>query len=104
MVSTNKGGHVRSFSLDSQELSAVICRSNERYDVLIDIFELQKQLKNLWPRGLHSKDPPIDKQNEKGIMGVCLLRELIYFDVGRSFMTDSLHNVYIGALVSRTLI
>jgi hypothetical protein len=40
------------------------------------------------------------KIEERGILGPCILRELSYFDVGTSFMADSLHNVYIGAFVS----
>ena len=100
MVPTKNKGHVRSFSVDDHELDDLVTRSNERYDILIDIIHLQKDLKNLWPRQRQSKEPPVDKRNEKGLMGICLLRELTYFDVGRSFMADSLHNVYIGAFVN----
>ncbi|CAF1527503.1 unnamed protein product [Adineta ricciae] len=92
MVSTTQGGHVRSFSINDQELSNIVVRSNERYDILIDIFQVQEQLQNHWPYHRRSKEPPIDKWNEKGLMGVCILRELTYFDVGRSFLADSLHN------------
>jgi hypothetical protein len=100
MVPTNKKGHVRSFSISDQaELSDIVIRSNQRYDILIDIYQLQKELVDHWPRHRHSKEPPTDKRNEKGLMGVCVLRELAYFDVGRSFLADSLHNVYIGAFV-----
>ena len=101
MVPTLKGGHVRSFATTEAELDDIPMRSNERYDILFDIFQLQQQLKELWPRDRHSKAPPVDKRNEKGLMGNCLLRELKYFDVGRSFLADSLHNVYIGAFVIR---
>ena len=72
---------------------------NERYDILIDIFQLQKELQNLWSRHRHSKEPPIDKRNGKGLMGICLLRELTYFDVGRSFLADSLNNVYVAGQI-----
>ena len=99
MVRTRKGGHVRSFAATDADLDDTLVRSNERYDVLIDILELQQQLKDLWPRDRHSTEPPVDKRNEKGLMGKCVFRDLKYFDVGRSFLADSLHNVYIGAFV-----
>ncbi len=41
------------------------------------------------------------KQMKKEIFGSCILKELSYFDVGRSFMADTLHNAYIGAFVRR---
>lgn len=104
MVPTNNGGHVRSFSIKNHELNDLITRSNERYDTLIDIIEIQKDLANIWPRQRLSKKPPIDKRNEKGLMGICVLRGLRYFDVGRSFMADSLHNIYIGAFVNRKVL
>jgi hypothetical protein len=103
MVPTDNRGYVRSFATNGQELNELVPRSNDRYDVLIGVFEVQKQLNNLWVRDRYSRKPPTDKLNEKGLMGVCLLRELAHFDVGRSFMADSLHNVYLGAFVSHEL-
>lgn len=35
-----------------------------------------------------------------GFLGECSLRELRYFDVGRSFVFDTLHNLYRGTFVS----
>lgn len=35
-----------------------------------------------------------------GFLGECSLRELRYFDVGRSFAFDTLHNLYRGTFVS----
>lgn len=99
MVPTRKGGHVRSFAATDADLGDILMRSNERYDILIEILELQQQLKDLWPRDRRSTEPPVDKRNEKGLIGNCVFRELKYFDVGRSFLADSLHNVYIGAFV-----
>lgn len=40
------------------------------------------------------------KESEHGILGPCPLRELKYFDVGSSFVSDNLHNIYRGAFVS----
>ncbi|CAF4182121.1 unnamed protein product, partial [Rotaria magnacalcarata] len=97
MVPTKNDGNVRSFSMDYDNTINVTKRSNKRYDELITIYQLQQQLKDLWPNKKKLPDVLIDEQREKGIVGVCLLRDLTYFDVGRSFMSDSLHNVYIGA-------
>ncbi|CAF4361359.1 unnamed protein product, partial [Rotaria sp. Silwood2] len=36
------------------------------------------------------------KNTEKGVKGPCLLRTLSCFDVGSSFLVDSLHNIYLG--------
>lgn len=44
------------------------------------------------------KNPTEDQR--KGYLGPCALRPLKYFDVGKSFLTDSLHNLYGGAMVS----
>ena len=41
-----------------------------------------------------------NKESEHGILGPCVFRQLKYFDVGFSFVSDSLHNVYHGAVVS----
>jgi hypothetical protein len=103
MVPTDNRGYVRSFATNNQELNELIPRYNGCYDVLVDVFEVQKQLNNLWVRDRYLKKPPTDKLNEKGLMGACLLRELAHFDVGRSFIADSLHNVYLGAFVSHEL-
>ena len=36
----------------------------------------------------------------KGHVGPCVLRSLKYFDVGISFLSDTLHNIYHGVMVS----
>jgi hypothetical protein len=41
-----------------------------------------------------------NKESECGILGPCILRQLKYFDVGFSFVSDNLHNVYHGVVVS----
>ena len=76
-------------------------RYNERYDALLDLSQLQKHLRALAPRAQRKKIAIRDKKTEKGIIGECLFRQPAYFDVGRSFMADSLHNIYIGAFVSK---
>ena len=52
--SNSQGGHVRSFATTEAELDDIPMRSNERYDILIDIFQLQQQLQELWPRDRQS--------------------------------------------------
>ena len=44
-----------------------------------------------------------NKESEHGILGPCVLRQLKYFDVGSSFVSDNLHNIYHGAFVSSIL-
>jgi hypothetical protein len=67
------------------------------------VFELQQQLRNLWPKQKRLMIELANEINEKGIKGICSLRELTYFDVGHSFLTDSLHNIYIGAFVRKNI-
>lgn len=45
----------------------------------------------------------IHKKSEKGVKSPCVLRTLSKFDVGRSFLVDSLHNIYLGLFVSLTI-
>lgn len=101
VVATENGGHVRSFSLRYQDFDSIHTRSNERYDALFDLFQLQKHLRSFLPHNKRHKSMIIDGKREKGIVGECIFRRLAYFDVGRSFMVDSLHNVYIGAFVCK---
>jgi len=101
MVDTENGGHVRSFALSHQEIDAIHLRSNERYDALFDLCQLQKHLRSFLPRKKQKKSAKVDKLTEKGIVGECIFRQLAHFDVGRSFMVDSIHNIYIGAFVSK---
>jgi hypothetical protein len=101
MIRTKKGGNVRSFSTSQNDIDNIPVRCNEHYDILINLFELQQQLRDLWPKKKQLMVQLADEKNEKGIMGVCLFRELAHFDVGRSFMADSLHNIYIGAFVRK---
>ena len=45
------------------------------------------------------KKSNLSDDQRKGYLGPCALRSLKYFDVGQSFIADSLHNVYAGAMV-----
>lgn len=100
MVATDNGGHVRSFSLNHYDFKSIHLRSNERYDALFELFQLQKHLRSFLPFNKRQRSAIIDRRSEKGIQGECLFRQLAHFDVGRSFLVDSLHNIYLGAFVS----
>lgn len=80
-------------------------RSNERHDELVMVLEKNAaELSDFINKGSRGKEK-LEKQHrlaEKGIRGPCVLRPLTYFDVGKSFLSDSLHNVYLGAFVSTT--
>ena len=86
-------------------------RSNDRYDYLISIKESnEKQIEKFNGRLLDRKAKRRlkqklvkNKESERGILGPCILRQLKYFDVGFSFVSDSLHNIYHGIFVSITL-
>ena len=100
MVATDNGGHVRSFSLNHYDFQSIHLRSNERYDALFGLFQLQKHLRSLLPPNKRQRSAITDRRSEKGIQGECLFRQLAFFDVGRSFLVDTLHKVYLGAFAS----
>ncbi|CAM4767431.1 unnamed protein product [Rotaria magnacalcarata] len=79
-------------------------RSNDRHDHLVMIKEkndadiakiTSRRLGRIAKRQLKQKIAE-NKQSEYGILGPCILRQLKYFDVGFSFLSDNLHNVYHG--------
>lgn len=78
-------------------------RNNQRHDELLLIYEAnEKELAAFIKRGDRGRDK-LEKKHQllvKGIQGPCVLRSLAYFDVGSSFVVDSLHNVYLGVFVS----
>ncbi len=79
-------------------------RSNTRHDELLIIYqENAKELAAFIERGGSRGRKKLVEKHQllvKGIEGPCVLRSLAYFDVGSSFLVDSLHNVYLGAFVS----
>ena len=102
MVKTNKG-YVRSFFMNKTDLESVQLRCNQRYDSLLSLKHYHQQKINTVDKELKKKRKYLEEQHvtaEKGILGECILQSLRNFDVGTSFMADSLHNVYIGAFVS----
>lgn len=101
MVSTgSKGGFVRSFAADMDTLKNMEQRCNIRYDVLLAFKGHYDKIRAELPRTEQKRQVVLDQQKSVGILGPCVLRRCSMFDVGHSFMADSLHNVYIGAFVS----
>ncbi|CAF2133026.1 unnamed protein product [Rotaria magnacalcarata] len=80
-VPSRKGAnhHIRVFPLSSESNDKPQCRSNKNYDTIMAL-----------------KNPTEDER--KGYLGQCALRFLKHFDVGQSFLSDSLHNLYGGAM------
>jgi hypothetical protein len=85
-------------------------RSNDRYDYLLKKKKLNDiEIEKIASRPLNRankrklKEKLIqNKESEHGIRGPCVLRQLKYFDVGSSFVSDNLHNIYHGAFVRDT--
>lgn len=63
-------------------------RTNAMYDEFINIDHQQRAKRK---NGL--------RDQMRGQVARCMLRDLTYFDVGRCFASDSLHNVNQGVLV-----
>ncbi|CAF4643372.1 unnamed protein product, partial [Didymodactylos carnosus] len=71
---------IRVFPLTTSKKKPLL-RTNQTYDTIMKIYD------NL----------PVEDQL-KGHAGHCVLRPLKYFDVGTSFLSDSLHNVCHGLM------
>ncbi|CAF4653606.1 unnamed protein product, partial [Rotaria magnacalcarata] len=71
--------YIRVFPLSSESSDKPQCRSNRNYDTIMAL-----------------KNPTEDER--KGYLGQCALRLLKHFDVDQSFLSDSLHNLYGGAM------
>ena len=97
---TNFLGFVRSFAMTHDDFLCTTLRSNKRYDFLMELKAMHEQIREMRPTGARKCLEFEQKKEEKGILGHCILRELSHFDVGFSFMADSLHNIYIGTFVS----
>ncbi|CAF1497861.1 unnamed protein product [Adineta ricciae] len=90
-------GHVRTFAAELHILNDTKQRCNIRYDTLLALKEMRDSRRALLPERKRKKQAERDKQKDYGILGPCAFRGCSMFDVGCSFMSDSLHNIYIGA-------
>lgn len=86
--STNK---IRVFPMD--KLTVALTRNNDLYDSIMN---------NFYKNGKFIIETNDDRL--KGYRGPCVLKELTYFDVGISFLSDSLHNCYHGVAVRLQLL
>lgn len=106
MIKTSLKGSTRSFAMTNDQLEQVELRSNRRYDMLLDLkYRHQQSLNSLnnLPKGQKKVLKAQYETAEKGILGECIFRSLKFFDVGMSFMGDSLHNIYGGTFVRKLL-
>ena len=78
-------------------------RTNERHDLLLQQLRINETILagHTNRRGRKALAERL-KATQNGVQGFCILRSLSTFDVGRSFLVDSLHNVYLGLYVSMT--
>ena len=107
--SADSDHHINSYPVDNSANQPHL-RSNDRYDHLLMIkekndAEIEKFAS--YPLGRFAKNQLKQrllksKQSEYGILGPCVLRQLTCFDVGFSFLSDNLHNVYHEVFVIET--
>ncbi|CAF1462164.1 unnamed protein product [Rotaria sordida] len=83
-------GHIRCFPLDTTNPPDL--RSNKTYDQAMKILTKNKQ-----QRARRNSLTGADNDAAKGHVGPCALRRLRFFEMGQSFLIDSLHNLYSGA-------
>ena len=100
-VPTNNQGSIVSFAIHENG-DPVFERSNARHDFYQS--QLKKNATELAKfTGSHGRPALLQSHRNavKGAKGPCIFRSLSRFDVGRCFLFDSLHNLYLGLFVSR---
>lgn len=97
---TKKDGSIVSFAICENDPPAH-ARTNDRHDELLEQLRRSEDLlSKLTNRGGRRAFKEAHKNAVKGAKGPCVLRNLLKFDVGKSFLVDSLHNIYLGLFVS----
>ena len=91
LVHEKSGKKIRVFPLLPVDQSQPRLRTNQTYDELMKIDQKKRATIKTELR-----------DQMRGHVGVCILRDLTYFDIGNSFLSDSLHNIYHGVMVSRS--
>jgi hypothetical protein len=79
---------IRVFPLAPQHEQQPRLRTNETYDAFLKKYRKE-----------HSFNHNELRDRYRGHISSCVLRDLTYFDVGTSFLSDSLHNIYHGVVV-----
>lgn len=99
---TKNDGSVVSFPIYLNEQPA-LKRSNERHDLLLQLIDTNRiELCNFVGRAGVGALKEKHRLSEKGLKGPSPFRQLSRFDVGYSFLVDSLHNIHLGLFVSET--
>jgi hypothetical protein len=80
---------IRVFPLVPERHQQPRLRTNQTYDVFMNIYKKERLMNHTELR-----------DRLRGHISPCVLRDLTYFDVGTSFASDSLHNIYHGVVVS----
>ncbi|CAF3904140.1 unnamed protein product [Rotaria sp. Silwood1] len=86
-IKKNSRKKIRVFPLISDHQEQPRLRTNETYDTFMKVYAQERLLNHVELR-----------DRLRGHISPCVLRELTYFDVGTSFLSDSLHNVYHGVM------
>lgn len=88
-IKPNSKKKIRVFPLVPADQQQPRLRTNTTYDAFMNVHPNQQLMKSNQLR-----------DRLRGHVSPCVLRKLKYFDVGTSFLSDSLHNVYHGVMVS----
>ncbi|CAF1397355.1 unnamed protein product [Rotaria magnacalcarata] len=86
-IKVNSKKKIRVFPLVSDNQEQPRLRTNDTYDLFMNIYAQNQFLHNVELR-----------DRLRGHTSPCILRDLTYFDVGTSFLSDSLHNIYHGVV------
>ncbi|CAF4767110.1 unnamed protein product, partial [Rotaria sp. Silwood2] len=86
-IKANSQKRIRVFPLIPDDQEQPRLRTNKTYDMFMNIYIDEHFL------------PHAELRNRlRGHISPCVLRDLTYFDVGTSFLSDSLHNIYHGVV------
>jgi len=88
-VKNESNKKIRVFPLLSADQPQPRIRTNKTYDEFINIGQKER-----------ASTAKALRDQMKGQIAACPLRDLSYFDVGSCFASDSLHNIYQGVVVS----
>ncbi|CAF1391075.1 unnamed protein product [Rotaria sordida] len=86
-IKKNSRKKIRVFPLIPDHQGQPRLRTNKTYDIFMKVYAQERLLNHVELR-----------DRLRGHISPCVLRELTYFDVGTSFLSDSLHNVYHGVM------
>ncbi len=88
-IKPNSTKKIRVFPLLPEHQQQPRLRTNKTYDEYMNIYKKK-----------HFINDTELRDRLRGHISPCVLRDLTYFDVGSSFLSDSLHNIYHGVVVS----